>query len=65
MQNEAAVDSAKISDGKASIVFRLTDILPGPKVKRVGGVLILNTSPPEFFDDRINFFNERFGEEDS
>ena len=60
---EAFIDSIQVPNSKASIFLRLADIFPGSESNRIGGIVILNTSPPESSNDGIDFANEGLGEQ--
>jgi len=62
---EAAVDSKEVSDSQSSIVFRLTYVVPRPELERRGGIVFLNTSPPESTQYGGDFGNESFSEDHS
>ena len=49
---EAFVDSVQVPNSKTSTFLGLADVFPGSKDNRSGGVVILNTSPPECSEQR-------------
>jgi len=62
---EASVHSVNAPDAKTTIVFALTNVVPRSIGNRRGGVILLNTRPPESSDDRSDFLHKSFGEKNS
>lgn len=60
---KANVDKGEIPDAQASFVFWLANVSPSPEVYRAVLRVVLDTSPPEFPNDGIDFGEEFFGED--
>jgi hypothetical protein len=50
----------KVTDAKATILLGLTDIFPGAKGNGTGGIVVLDSCPPKFANDSVNFLNKGF-----
>ena len=62
---EASVHSVNVPDAKTTIVLALTNVVPRSVGDWGGGVVLLNTRPPESSDDRIDFFHKSLEKEES
>jgi hypothetical protein len=65
MDKEAFVNSFQVPDAWPSIVFALTDILPGSVSNWRGNPILLNPCLPEFPDSSSDLLQESFEEQDS
>jgi hypothetical protein len=63
MCDEAFINCIEIFDSKTTVLLRLADVFPGMKCNRIGGVVILNASPPKSSNDRVDFLHKSLREE--
>jgi hypothetical protein len=62
LSDKTFINRIKVSDAYTTILFRLTDILPGAKGNWISGIIVLDASPPESTDNSSDFLYKRFGE---
>jgi hypothetical protein len=65
MNDQAPVDSMKVMDAKATILLGLIDIFLGAKGNGTGGIVILDSCPPKYANDSVNFLNKGFRKKES